>query len=90
MAYPCPQCGVKKGGAHATWCKRAQNRRKPGFGKLPRSKQARYEKHTCVPRVHKTRGDTEYLRCKVCSRRWGNGRKDNDVAMLHGDQEMHL
>lgn len=75
MAYPCPQCGVRKGQAHKNWCKRAQRRRQPGFGRLPRRQQAKYEAHRHVARVYKTVKGTEYLRCKVCDKKMGSRKK---------------
>jgi hypothetical protein len=73
--YPCPVCGAKKGQAHETTCYRAQVRRRPHFGALPRKQQKKYERHTCQPVVYKTRGKTEYLRCKTCQRAMGKRAK---------------
>ncbi len=73
--WPCPECGAKKGQAHANTCSHAQIRRRPGFGTLPRKQARKYERHTHNPVVYKTRGDTEYLRCGICERSMGNRKK---------------
>lgn len=37
--------------------------------------QARYEKHTCTPRVYKTYKGFQYLKCKICTKDMGKRRK---------------
>jgi hypothetical protein len=73
--WPCPDCGAKKGEPHKQTCRRARRTRQKGFGALPSWKQGRYEKHTCKPVVHLTRGTVQYLRCGTCRRPMGKRAK---------------